>query len=76
MRRVWARVGGWGGCVWGREEKEGASVPDQAELPGLLITTPFSQQAPQPHLAPVNMERQSSQSPRRSLSSNGRIKTV
>lgn len=57
-------------------EKEGTSLPDQEGLLGLLITTPFSQQAPQPHPAPVNMERQSSQSPGRSLSSNGRIKTV
>lgn len=42
----------------------------------LLITTPFSQQASQPHPASVNMEHRASQSPRRSLSSNGRIKTV
>lgn len=42
----------------------------------LLITTPFSQRASQPHPATVNMERRASQSPQRSLSSNGRIKTV
>lgn len=42
----------------------------------LLITTPFSQQASQPHPASVNMEHRASQSPQRSLSSNGRIKTV
>lgn len=42
----------------------------------LLITTPFSQQASQPHPAPVNMEHRASQSPQHSLSSNGRIKTV
>lgn len=42
----------------------------------LLITTPFTQQASQPHPASVNMERSASQSPQRSLSSNGRIKTV
>lgn len=42
----------------------------------LLITTPFSQQASQPHPASVNMEHRASQSPQHSLSSNGRIKTV
>lgn len=42
----------------------------------LLITTPFSQQASKPHPASVNMEHRASQSPQRSLSSNGRIKTV
>lgn len=42
----------------------------------LLITTPFSQQASQPHPASVNMEHRASQSPQRCLSSNGRIKTV
>lgn len=42
----------------------------------LLITTPFSQQASQPHPASVNMEHRASQSPQRCLSSNGGIKTV
>lgn len=42
----------------------------------LLITTPFSQRASEPHPAPVNMEQRASQSPQRFLSPNGRIKTV
>lgn len=70
----------------GREEKWGRGQGGGNEKRGLvylirqncwlLITTPFSQRASQPHPASVNMEHKASQSPQCSLSSNGRIKTV
>lgn len=71
----WSGVGGgvgYGGGVWGAA----GPVYLIRQNRRLLITTPFSQQAAQPHPASVNMERRASQSPQHSLSSNGRIKTV
>lgn len=43
---------------------------------GLLITTPFSQQAPAPHPLPLNMEQGAGQSQPFPLSPNDRIKAI